>query len=210
MKTMASRMLDIKFPRDTQLTFGSLIFATGENGELKMLSPGPARGHLAPMSSSASGRSCVGLGRCPGSYIRTAKIIQAISVVASTLWPLVGASGSSTSTSTLDSDSVDDYPEIGASAYGEPAKDGRFIYMVALNGDRSSNTSSRYRTIGRLEAFDVQTPSGGLTRNLNPDFNAIWVQAIMETIQHMAPDDSPLTVLAQHGVEASNLIVIEK
>jgi hypothetical protein len=58
--------------------------------------------------------------------------------------------------------------------------------MVAPNGDRSHNSSSRYPTIERSEAFDVQTPSGGLVRNLNPDFNAVWVQAIMETIQRMA------------------------
>jgi hypothetical protein len=32
----------------------------------------------------------------------------------------------------------------------------------------------------------------------------------METIQHMAPDDSPLTVLAQQGAEVANLIIVEK
>jgi hypothetical protein len=58
--------------------------------------------------------------------------------VTSTLRPLVGASGSSTSASTPDSDSADDYPEIEASACGEPMKDSCFIYMVAPNGDRSS------------------------------------------------------------------------
>jgi hypothetical protein len=152
---MTSKTFDVKFPCGTQLTFGSLIFVIGENGELKMLPPGPAPGHLASMSSSASGRSCAGPGRCVGSYIRTAKIIRGIPVVMSTLRPLVGASGSSTSASTPDSDSADDYPEIGASACGEPTKNGRFIYMVAPNGDRSSNTSSRYPTIGRSEASDA-------------------------------------------------------
>jgi hypothetical protein len=106
-------MFDVKFPCVTQLTFGSLIFATEENRELKMLPPGPALGHLAPTSSSASGRSCVGPGHYAGSYIRTAKIIQGIPVVTSTLRILVGASGSSTSASTPNSDSADDYPEIG-------------------------------------------------------------------------------------------------
>jgi hypothetical protein len=175
-----------------------------------MLPPGPAPGHLALMSSSAPDRSCVGLGHCAGSYIRTAKIIRGIPVVASTLQPLVGALGSSTSASTLDSDSADDYPEIEATACREPVKDGHFIYMVAPNGDRSSNTSSGYPIIGRSEAFDVRTPSGGLARNLNPNFNAIRVQAFMETIQRMAPDGSPLAVLAQQGAEAENLIIAEK
>jgi hypothetical protein len=182
------------FPCDTQLTFGSLIFATGENRELKMLPSGLALGHLAPTSSSASGRSCAGPGHYVGSYIHTAKIIQGISVVTSTLWPLVGASGPSTSTP--DSDLADDYLEIRASACGEHAKDGHFIYMVALNGDRSSNTSSRYPTIGRSEMSNARTPSGGLAQNLNPDFNIVQVQAIMETIWHMAPDNSPRAILA--------------
>jgi hypothetical protein len=127
-----------------------------------------------------------------------------------TLRPLVGASGSSTSVSTPDSDSADDYPEFRASACGEPAKDGRFIYMVTPNGDRSSNTSNRYPTIGRSEAFDARTPNGGLARNLNPDFNSVRVQAIMETIQRMALDGCPLAVLAQQGAKPANLIIAVK
>jgi hypothetical protein len=205
---MASRTFEVKFSCGTQLTFGSLIFATGENKELKMLPLGPAPGHLALMSSLASGRSCVGPGHCAGSYIRTAKIIRGIPVVTSTLRPLVGASGSSTSASTPDLDSADDYPEIGASACREPTKDGRFTYMVASNGDRSSNTSSKYPTIRRSEVSDARTPSGGLAQNLNPDFNVVRVQAIMETIQRMVPDGSPLVVLAQQRAKAANLIIV--
>jgi hypothetical protein len=49
-----------------------------------------------------------------------------------------------------------------------------------------------------------------LVRNLNPDFNAIQVQAIMETIQRMAHDDSPVALLTQQGAEAANLVVAEK
>jgi hypothetical protein len=82
--------------------------------------------------------------------------------------------------------------------------------MVAPNGDRSHNSSGGYSTIGRSEISDAQTPSTGLVRNLNSDFNAVRVQAIMETIQHMAPDGSPLALLAQQGVEVENLIVAEK
>jgi hypothetical protein len=209
-KIMASRMFDVKFPCDTQLTFGPLTFATGEDGDLKMLLPGPAPEHVTPTSSSASGRSYVGSCRCARNYICTAKIVRGILVVTSIIRPLAGASSSSTSASTPDSDSFDDYPEIGANAYGEPAKYDHFIYMVASNGDRSSNTSSRYPTIERSEASDARTPSGGLARNLNPDFNAVRVQAIMETIQRMAPDGFPLAVLAQKGAEAVNHIIIEK
>jgi hypothetical protein len=179
---MATRTFDVKFPCGTQLTFGSLIFVAKENGELKMLPPGPAPGHMASTSSSASGRSCVGLVHYVGSYICIAKIIWGIPVMTSTLWPLIGALGSSTSASTPDSESTNDYPEIGANACGELVKDGRFIFMVAPNGDWSSNNSNRYPTIGRSKVSDARTPSGGLARNLNLDFNAVRVQSIMETI----------------------------
>jgi hypothetical protein len=82
--------------------------------------------------------------------------------------------------------------------------------MVAPDGDRARNSSSGYPTIGRSETIDAQTPSAGLVQNLNPDFNAIQVQAIMETIQRMSPDGSPLALLAQQGAEAVNLVVAEK
>jgi hypothetical protein len=110
----------------------------------------------------------------------------------SNLWPLVKASSSSSSASTLDPDSSDDYHEIGANAYGEPIESGHLICMVALNGDRLHNSSNIYPTIGKLEESDARTPSDDLVRNLNPNYNAIRVQAIMETIQRMAPDGPPL------------------
>jgi hypothetical protein len=210
MKTMTSRTFHVKFSYDTQLTFGSLNFATGEDGDLKMMPSGPAPEHLALTSSSASGRSCVGSGHCVGNYIYTAKIIRGISVVTSILRPLAGTSSSSTAASNLDSDLSDDYPEIGVSACGEPTKDGLFIYMVAPNGDRSSNTSNRYPTIRRSEASDVQTLSGGLAQNLNPDFNVVRVQAIMKTIQCTVSNGSPLAILSQQGAEAANHIITEK
>jgi hypothetical protein len=45
---------------------------------------------------------------------------------------------------------------------------------------------------------------------LNPDFNAVRVQAIMETIQRMALDSSPFALLAQQGAAAANLVITEK
>jgi hypothetical protein len=118
------------------------------------------------------------------STIQTSKIVQCILVMTSILWPLAGASSSSSTVSTSDPDSSDDYREIRANACGESTEGDRLICMVALNVDRSRNNSNRYPTIGTL--------SGGLVRNLNPDFNIVRVQAIMETIQGMAPDGSPL------------------
>jgi hypothetical protein len=154
-KTMVVRTFDIKFPCVTQLTFGSLTFTVREDGDLKMLPPGLAPEHLALASPAVSGRSCSGSDLCAGSYIRTSKNVQGIPVVTSILWPLAGASSSSTSASTTDPDSSDDYPEIRASACGEPVEGGHLICMVAPNGGRSNNTSSRYPTIRRSEVSDA-------------------------------------------------------
>ena len=110
----------------------------------------------------------------------------------------------------FDQGSSEDYPEIGVSTCGSSADISRLICMVAPNEDQPRHSSSGYPTIGRSEASDARTPSTGLIRNLNPDFNAVRVQAIMETIQRMAPDGSPLTLLAQQGAEAANLVIAEK
>jgi hypothetical protein len=82
---MALRTFNVKFPYGTQLTFGSLTFATGEDGDLKILPPGPAPKHLALASLLASGGSCSGSDPCAGRYICTAKIIQGIPIVTSIL-----------------------------------------------------------------------------------------------------------------------------
>jgi hypothetical protein len=116
----------------------------------------------------------------------------------------------SSSASSPDRDSSSDHPEIRASTYGNSAEDGRLILTVAPDGDRARNSSSGYPTIKISEATDAQTPSVGLVRNLNPEFNAIQVQAIMDTIQRMAPDGSPVALLAQQGAEAVNLVIAEK
>jgi hypothetical protein len=187
----------MKFPLDTQFTFGSLTFAVGEDGDLKMPPPGPAPEHLTPAPSSSSDSTCSGLNLFAELYIHTANLIRGIPIVMSTLRTFTRALSSSSSASSPSRDSSDEYPEIRASACGKSTEDNRLILMVAPNGDRSRNSSSGYLTIGRSEASDAQTPSAGLTRNLNQDFNVVWVQAIMETIQRMAPDGSPLALLAQ-------------
>jgi hypothetical protein len=175
-----------------------------------MLPPGPALEHLAPTPSSVSESSCLGLDTCAGLYIHTVKLVHGIPIMTSILRPLAGALNLSSSASTPDQDSSDDYPEIGTSACREFVEGGCLILMVAPNGDRLHNIFSRYPTIRRSDPSDAQTPSTGLVQNLNPDFNTMRVQAIMVTIQCMAPDGSPLTVLAQQGAEAVNLIVAKK
>jgi hypothetical protein len=207
---MAPWSFDVKIPRDTQFTFESLTFFAGEDGDLKMLPPGTALEHPAPTPSSISGNTCSGLDPFVGLYIRTTKIVWGIPILTSTLRPFIGVSSSSSSTSSPDRDSSSDYPEIGASTCRNSTEYGRLILMVAPDGDWAHNSSSGYPTIGRSEAIDAQTPSAGLVQNLNLEFNAVRVQAIMETIQRMAPDGSPLALLAQQGAEAVNLMIAEK
>jgi hypothetical protein len=151
------------------------MFVAGEDRDLKMLPPGSAPEHLALASSSVPSVSCSGMDPCARLYIRTTKFVQDIPIMMSILQPLTGASSSSSSASTPNLDSSDDYLEMGTSACGEPTKGSHLVLMVAPNGDRSHNSSSRYPTIGRLEASDARTLSGGLVRNLNPDFSAIRV-----------------------------------
>jgi hypothetical protein len=159
---MAPWTLDMKFPLDTQFTFGSLTFVVGEDGDLKMLPPGLASEHPTLAPSSTSGSTCSGLDPFAWLYIHTAKLIHGIPIVTSTLRPFTEAPSSSSSASSPSRDSSNDYPEIRASACGNSAKDSRLILMVAPNGDRSRNSSSGYPTIGRSETSDVQTPSAGL------------------------------------------------
>jgi hypothetical protein len=40
-----------------------------------------------------------------------------------------------------------------------------------------------------------------LAQNLNPDFNAVRIQTIMEIIQRIAPDGSPLLFWLNKGLE---------
>jgi hypothetical protein len=130
---MTPWMFDVKFPRGTQFTFRSLTFTTGEDGDLKMLPPGSAPEHLALAPSSTSGGSCLGLDPCAWLYNHTVKLVRGIPIVTSIIRPLTGASSSSSSASTPDQDSSDDYPEIRTNACGEPAEGSHLVLMVAQN-----------------------------------------------------------------------------
>jgi hypothetical protein len=212
-------MFDVKFSLGTQFTFGSLMFAAGEDGELRMLPPGPASEHLttadeqAPWSlttSSTSDDACSGLNPFTAIYICTAKIVRGIPVMMSTLRPLARALSSSSSTMSLDQDSSDDYPEIGISDYGDSDVEGRLILMVAPNGNSSHNSSSRHPTIGKSKASDAWTPNDKMIQNLNPDLNVIQLQTIMESTQRMAHEGSPLVALAQQRAEVTNVIIAQR
>jgi hypothetical protein len=192
---MAPWTFDIKFPRGTEFTFRSLTFAAGEDGDLRMLPPGEAVEHIA--HSSASSETQAESDLFDGPYIRTIKLIRGIPVVTTILRPCAGAASSSPSALSSDQGSSENYPEIGINTCESSVSTSRLICMVAPNEDQPRHSSSGYPTIGRSEASDARTPSTGLVQNLNPDFNVVRVQAIMETIQRMAPDGSPLALLAQ-------------
>jgi hypothetical protein len=170
---MAPWTFDVKFPRGTEFTFGSLTFAAGEDGDLQMLPPGEATEHTD--LSSASSETQVDSDLFDGPYIRTAKLVRGIPVVTTILRPCAGASSSSSSALSFDQGSSEDYPEIGVSICGSSADISRLICMVAPNDDQPRHSSSGYPTIGRSEASDARTPSTGLIRNLNPDFNVVRV-----------------------------------
>jgi hypothetical protein len=67
--------------------------------------------------------------------------------------------------------------------------------MVGLARGNSQNISSKYPTIGGSEASDARTPSSNVVRNLYLDFNVVRLHTIMESIQQMVPQDSPLIAL---------------
>jgi hypothetical protein len=173
-----------------------------------MLPPGEATEHTAP--SSASSETQADSDFLDRSYIRMVKLVRGIPVVTTILRICAGAASSSPSALSSDQGSSEDHPEIGVSTRGSSASPSRLICMVAPNEDQPHHSSSGYPTNGRSEVSDARTPSTGLIRNLNRDFNVVRVQAIMETIQRMTPGDLPLALLAQQGAEAANLVVAEK
>jgi hypothetical protein len=121
-----------------------------------MLPPRPAPEHLAMASLSASGGSCSWSYPCAGSYICIDKIVRGIPVVTSILRPFIGASSSSSSASTPDLDSSDDYPEIEAAFTRNPRK------AVALSAWHLQQISHH------REIKDVRRPN--TERRLGPEF----------------------------------------
>jgi hypothetical protein len=78
---------NIKFPYDTVFTFGSFTFAAGEDGNLKLMTLGPAperfmsvygQAPYLPAISSTSGGSCSSLNPYARPYHHTTKFVQGI------------------------------------------------------------------------------------------------------------------------------------
>jgi hypothetical protein len=124
-KIMTSYTFSLKFPYNTQFTIGSLIFATGEDRNLQLLTQSPALKRLEsvygqapylPASSSTSSGAYSGLNPYTGSYHHAAKTTQGNSIRAPIFQPPVGILSSSSSAVSSDQYSTDNYPGIGGSA----------------------------------------------------------------------------------------------
>jgi hypothetical protein len=193
------------------------MFAAGKDGKLVLLVRGAAPNHLVPVygqapylpaSASTSGGACSGLNPYVGPYYLTTMTLQGIPIGANISQSSVGTASSSSSIVARDRDSIEDYPEIRGSNYWDPMVEGHLISMLALAP--SGNSSGRYPTIRRSEPSDAWMPDDRLVRIMNLNFNVVRLQIIMESIQHMAPDGSPLVALAQQGAKAANFIIAER
>jgi hypothetical protein len=147
------------------------MFATGEDGNLDLLTQGLAPKHLVlvygqalylPASSSTSRGACSALNPYIGPYHRTSKVTQGIPIGAPIFQPSTGTSSSSASASSPGHDSTDGYHEIGGSTCWISTDEGRLIIMVAPTRAPSQKSSSRYPAIERSEASDARTPSDTL------------------------------------------------
>jgi hypothetical protein len=135
-KIMAPWTFSIKFLYDTQFIFGSFMLVVGVDGNLKLLTQGPAPKQFAlvygqapylPGSSSTSGGACIGLNPFARSYHPIAKAAQELQIRTSIFQPLTETSSSSTSRASLDRNSVDDYPKIRGSTCWNPTEEGHLL-----------------------------------------------------------------------------------
>jgi hypothetical protein len=56
---------------------------------------------------------------------------------------------------------------------------------------------------------DARTPNDEMIQNLNPNFNIVRLQTIMESIQRITPEVFPLIALVQQGAEVANHVIAE-
>jgi hypothetical protein len=120
-KIMTSCTFNIKFPCVTQFIFGLLMFVTGEDGKLELLTRGPmpvyGKATYYPAEPSKSGRACSGLNPCIRTYYLAAMTSQGISIRATISQPSTRTVSSTSSGASPYRDSTEDYPEIGGSCY---------------------------------------------------------------------------------------------
>jgi hypothetical protein len=210
---------EVKFSYGTQFLFGTLIFIPGEDGTLELLTQGPTPSQHEPIygeapyypadpsTTSTSDGICSGFNPYAGSYYLATMMLQGHLIGAPIFQSSAGTSSSTSSGASTDRDSIEDYPEIRGSIYWNSTIEAHRISMVGPTKASSQNSSSRYPTIRGSEASDGRTSSNRVVRNLNLSFNTVQLQTIMESIQHLVPQDSPLVAWAQLGNEAVGQII---
>jgi hypothetical protein len=163
-----------------------------------------------PTDPSTSGEVCLGLNPHAGSYYLSAMTSQGLPIRKTIFQSSARTSSSSSSGVTPYRDSIEHYPGIEGSDYRNLAIEAHCISMVGSARADSRNSSSKYPTIRGYEVFDAQTPSNKVVWNLNPDFNIVRIRTIMESIQWMVLQDSPLVALAQQGAKVAGHIIAAK
>jgi hypothetical protein len=98
---------------------------------VERLAPTYGQAPYFPAISSTIGGNCSGLDPYARHHICTIKLVQGIPIVTSILQSSAGASSSSSSATSLNQDTADDFLEIGRRTCGDPTEEGRLIVMVA-------------------------------------------------------------------------------
>jgi hypothetical protein len=142
---------EIKFSYNTQFLFGSLMFITGEDGNLELLTRGRAPRHhktvyreapYYPIDSSTSSTSSgvhSGLNPYAGSYYFSAMTSEGCPIKAPIFQPSVEILSSSSSGASADRDSNEDHHEIRGIIYWNPAIEAHRINMVGSVRSPSHN-----------------------------------------------------------------------
>jgi hypothetical protein len=196
-KTMAPWTFDVKFSRGTQFTFGSLTFAVGEDGDLKMVPQGSQQSTwlwLPHLHQTVPTQVWILVQRSTSKPPRLFRVSRSWRPSSG---PLSGI----------------EFIFIGINPWL------RFISRLPRDWDQ------RLRGVcGRRSSYPHGGPEqGSVAQQLqqishNRKIRGIWCPdakrrlspKFESRLQCMAPDGSPLAVLAQQGAEVASLIIAEK
>jgi hypothetical protein len=111
-----------------------------------------------PSIASASGGDHSCLNPYAGSYAPTTMTSWGHPIGVPVSWAPAETSSPTSSSTSTGRDSIEDYPEIMGSVYGNPTIETRHINMVGPTRAPSHNSTSRYPTIKRSKASNAWTP----------------------------------------------------
>jgi hypothetical protein len=155
----------VEFPYDTQFIFRSLIFAAGEDGNLELLTRGPASRHPVsvygitpyyPIDPSTSGGACSCLNPHVGLYYLSLMTSQGLPIRKTIFQSTTGTSSSSSLGPTPDRDSIEDYLEIsGVPTRTLPLRPAALAWWVQPGG------TLRIVPVGTRLSGDLKRPMRG-------------------------------------------------